>query len=86
MGLWSAMILKRFFNFSNYGAINETSGANPNASSTYGFSTQPNVKQALEEQDRGLDILHGTVIRTRGIAENIETEVGVHNDIIDGLG
>lgn len=42
--------------------------------------------QMLAEQDRGLDNLHQIVVRQRAIAENIESEVGTQNEIIDDLG
>jgi len=55
---------------------------------TYADESQPSLtqKQMLLEQDKGLDSLHDIVVRQRAIAENIETEVGVQNEIIDGLG
>ena len=40
----------------------------------------------MSEQDRGLDSLHNVIVRSRIAAENIESEVGVQNEIIDGLG
>ena len=42
--------------------------------------------QILSEQDRGLDSLHNVIVRSRITAQNIETEVGVQNEIIDDLG
>jgi len=42
--------------------------------------------QMLREQDEGLDNLHSIIVRQRTIAETIEGEVGVQNEIIDGLG
>ena len=55
-------------------------------SSSDALESGPNVRQVLEEQDQGLDSLHSIIVRSRRVAENIEGEVGVQNEIIDGLG
>ncbi len=40
---------------------------------------------ALADQDAGLDALHEVIVRQKRIAENIETEVGAQNDLIDDI-
>ena len=40
----------------------------------------------LSEQDLGLDSLHNVIVRSRVAAQNIHSEVGIQNEIIDGLG
>ena len=49
-------------------------------------STNQVFDQILSEQDRGLDSLHNVIVRSRVTAQNIHSEVGVQNEIIDGLG
>ena len=63
-----------------------TSANHMAVSSSYDLESGPNVRQVLEEQDQGLDSLHGIIVRSRRVAENIEGEVVVQNEIIDGLG
>ena len=46
----------------------------------------PSVRQVIQQQDEGLDSLHQIIVRQRHVAENIESEVGTQNDLIDGLG
>lgn len=41
--------------------------------------------QILADQDRGLDALHDVIIRQKHLAENIQTEVVTHNDLIDDI-
>ena len=48
--------------------------------------TNRQFDQILSEQDSGLDSLHSVIVRSRITAQNIESEVGVQNDIIDNLG
>ena len=77
--------------FSNYGTMNKDSNSVVDSSNFGGrtgndISTDPKFDQILSEQDRGLDSLHTVIVRSRRVAENIETEVGVQNEIIDGLG
>ena len=76
--------------FSNYGTANEafatgTEHNNINDSSA-NVSSGANFDHILTEQDRGLDSLHNVIVRSRIAAQNIESEVGVQNEIIDGLG
>ena len=49
-------------------------------------STNQVFDQILSEQDRGLDSLHSVIVRSRVTAQNIHSEVGIQNEIIDGLG
>ena len=76
-------------NFSNYGAT-ESSSAAINHSSRDQDPRSPSTHQVfdkiLSEQDQGLDNLHNVVVRSRIAAQNIHSEVGVQNEIIDGLG
>ena len=39
----------------------------------------------LEEQDRGLDALQEIIVRQKNLAQNIQTEVGSHNDLLDDI-
>jgi hypothetical protein len=48
-------------------------------------SYQQQRDQTLEDQDRGLDALHEVIVRQKRLAENIETEVGAQNDLIDDI-
>merc|ERR1739844_441900 len=48
-------------------------------------STNQVFDKILSEQDQGLDNLHNVVVRSRIAAQNIHSEVGVQNEIIDGL-
>ena len=48
-------------------------------------SYHENRDNVLAEQDRGLDALHDVIIRQKNLAENIHTEVGAHNDLIDDI-
>ena len=41
--------------------------------------------QVLDEQDRGLDALHDVIVRQKNLAQNIQTEVVAHNDIIGDI-
>ena len=49
-------------------------------------STNQVFDKILSEQDKGLDSLHNVIVRSRVTAQNIHSEVGVQNEIIDGLG
>ena len=73
---------------SNYGTANDTSSAgfDHTYDNTTNLHTGSNFNNILSEQDRGLDSLHNVIVRSRIAAENIESEVGVQNEIIDGLG
>jgi len=42
-------------------------------------------EDALADQDRGLDLLHEVIVRNKNIAQNIQSEVQTHNDIIDDI-
>merc|ERR1711974_375132 len=72
-----------------YGSMGyPNSGRDGISGSVVGGDSSAGMSQAqiLKEQDRGLDSLHDIIVRQRAIAENIEAEVGVQNDIIDNLG
>ena len=75
--------------FSNYGAT-ESSSAVLNHSSRdedpRSQSTHQVFDKILSEQDQGLDSLHNVIVRSRVAAQNIHSEVGIQNEIIDGLG
>ena len=40
---------------------------------------------AIADQDAGLDALHEVIVRQKRLAENIETEVGAQNELIDDI-
>jgi len=82
---WGASTKKS--NISNYGTANEASSTAFDNSNdhTVDLSKSSNFDHILSEQDRGLDSLHSVIVRSRIAAENIESEVGVQNEIIDGL-
>ena len=42
-------------------------------------------EDALADQDKGLDLLHEVIVRNKNIAQNIQSEVQTHNDIIDDI-
>lgn len=39
----------------------------------------------LDEQDRGLDALKDIIVRQKNLAQNIHSEVGAHNDLIEDI-
>lgn len=71
-----------------YGSMGYPHSGSDGISGAMGGDPSAGMSQAqiLKEQDRGLDSLHDIIVRQRAIAENIEAEVGVQNDIIDNLG
>ena len=79
--------------FSNYGSTLDPQGTGldhdyPKETNrgSNNLMTNRQFDQILSEQDSGLDSLHSVIVRSRITAQNIESEVGVQNDIIDNLG
>lgn len=79
-------------NISNYGSTLDPQGTgldhdHPKERNrgSNNLMTNRQFDQILSEQDSGLDSLHSVIVRSRITAQNIESEVGVQNDIIDNL-
>ena len=87
---------KRQMLFNDGAGVSESAGVRwgaPPPSTNYGATDDdinadsgPSVEKVIKEQDEGLDQLHSIIVRQRNIAENIESEVGTQNDLIDRLG